>query len=208
MALLRSLVTTFFDNAVTRDYVTNTVYHTVGQGLGGLDPVDAQNHANEIRDAFSGTGSPAFTMYTDRHVQVRVYDMADAEPRPEIAYAEKIVAGSHSGAPSELAVVLSYYTDRNIVGRRGRLFLGPLNGNQNVTWRVGDTLQQDAIHLGNLLFNIGGENVAHVLYHAKANHHGAAAGSSNVINHYWVGNSWGIVHSRGERVTSRVTANH
>jgi hypothetical protein len=64
---------------------------------------------------------------------------------------------------------------------------------------------QRVTHLGHGLFDIGGENVAHVLYHEHANTAGAAAGSTSVITDYWCDDSWDVQRRRQLTPTSRVT---
>jgi hypothetical protein len=205
MPLLRSLISTSFTGGVSRDTVTNTVYHTVGTVGGVLTGPDYQNHSDEILAAFDGSASDVFNGYADRNVDVRVYDMADALPRPERASSQMMRGGSlHS--PPGLATVLSFYTARNIVGSRGRLFIGPIQ-TEAVGARPSDAVQNQVLNLGKALFNIGGENVAHVLYHPKAVP-GHAAGSTDVINHYYVTDAFGYIHSRGVRPDSRIVSDH
>jgi hypothetical protein len=203
MALLRSLVTSFMTGDISRDYVTNTVYHTVG--LGVLTGPDYDNHAQEILDAFKGAAPDVFPVYQARNVDVKVYDMADAEPRPERSH--KSATGNEGHVtPAELAVTLSYYADRNIQGSRGRIFIGPVHI-ADINYRPTDTVRAGVLKLGDALFNIGGENVAHVLYHPKTTPE-HAAGSTSVINHYRVSDSWGVVHRRGQRPTGWQTSDH
>jgi hypothetical protein len=208
MTLVRSLITHFFTGDVSRDYCSHTCYHTIGTG-GILPSADYQNHATEILAAFrGGTDDAAFTSYQGRNVQVRVYDMADAEPRPERGYAESMNTGQPANGPTELSVVLSCIAGRNIPGSRGRLFIGPFTwtvAGESLAKRPGDPLRTMVLSIGHALFNIGGENVAHVLYHPKANKSGAAAHSTQVITSYNVADAWGVVHSRGQRPTNRMT---
>ncbi len=57
------------------------------------------------------------------------YDFAASRPRPELGVV-KFSYGSASGSqlPEEVALCLSYYTDRNLPSHRGRSYVGPLNG--------------------------------------------------------------------------------
>lgn len=56
------------------------------------------------------------------------YDFAAAKPRPELGTAVFVKGSAGSiGMPEEVAVCLSYYTDRNVASKRGRLYIGPLN---------------------------------------------------------------------------------
>jgi hypothetical protein len=56
------------------------------------------------------------------------YDMAAAEPRPELGRVVfAFTPGGSMGLPEEVAVCLSYYTTRNLPSYRGRLYIGPFN---------------------------------------------------------------------------------
>lgn len=225
MGLVRSLITTYFAGGISRDNCTNTVYHTVGWDMLALAGTDWQNHATEILALFNGTmpSRTGFALYKDRHIEVRCYDMSDAEPRPEKAFATNAHTGAEFGndSPTELAAVLSYYAGRNIPGLRGRLYIGPLQESLITTGgrKVSDTVRNMVIELGHGLFDIGGENVAHVLHHqgiktsAKGvspatygpTKSGHAPGSTSVITDYSVSDAWGVQRRRGLRPTSRVT---
>lgn len=82
-----------------------------------------------------GTGlglAPYLSQYVLRPYSVRLYDMADAEPRvPEIYSRILKPYSTVSGMmdlPEEVAICLSYHTDPPITDRRrGRIYLGPLN---------------------------------------------------------------------------------
>lgn len=221
MALCRSIITNYFDGDVPRDYSTNTVYHDIGGEIplmGGGGP-DFQNHANELLAAFTGgSDSPDFGFYKGRHVEVRCYDMADPIrtaggdkiTRPERGYAA--YTGNTGDTPqlaTELALVLSFYGDRNIAGLRGRLFVGPITAGGAHTegylrYRPSDPQRVGVLSLGHALWNIGGSNVHHVIYHPKATKSGHAAGTYDIVHHYNVADSWGVIHSRGRRATSRM----
>ena len=208
MTVVRSLITNYQLGDLPRDKVSNTVYHEVDDG--GINPaVDYQSHAAEVLAAFvGGVDDPAFRLYQHRFVEVRCYDMADAKPRAEKAFATTAAPSSvQTLFPTELAVVLSFYCTRNIAGLRSHIFLGPLPtafwaaGQDNT--RPNSDLVTNVLALGNALFNIGGENVKHVLRHPAATKSGHAAGSTDVVSDYNVADSWGIVHSRNLRLTQR-----
>jgi len=62
------------------------------------------------------------------HVNMTAYDMAAATPRPIINTAVMTMSAFPGTAlPEEVALCLSYYTDRNLPSHRGRIYLGPLN---------------------------------------------------------------------------------
>jgi hypothetical protein len=210
MPIARSLVTNYSTGDLSRDKCTNVVYHSIGTGL--IDPaVDWTNHANEVLQAFvGGTDDTGFLAYNDRIVEVRTYDMADAEPRPEKSFVS--VDNTSSGVqhgPPELAAVLSFYAGRNIPGLRSHIFIGPLKmsyiGEGGAGGRPHSDVMTMVLGLGNALYNIGGSNVGHVIRNPKATKSGHAAGDTHKVTEYSVSDSWGSVHSRNLRPTTRVT---
>lgn len=61
-------------------------------------------------------------------IRMKAYDTAAAKPRPIIAEASFTYPTPGSiDLPAEVALCLSYYTDRNAPSKRGRLYIGPLN---------------------------------------------------------------------------------
>ena len=168
MPTVFSLVTTFLSTDKLEDYCTNTVWHTIGENI--FDPsTDYQNHANEIRDLFAGNDSAhpqGGRFYHGRHIRVIVYDLADAKPRPERAVALYSPATEDSFTiygPHQVACVLSFYGTRNLPRQRGRIYVGPVSrADQAVT--VQSDFTGAILELGHGLFDIGGENVAHVVH--------------------------------------------
>ena len=219
--LIRSIITSYQAGDVARDYVTNTVYHHDSGGALYVG-TDWTNHATEIMNLFCGldTGYAGFTLYNNRTVEVRCYDMADAEPRPEKAFVSHD-GGVNDMGPAELGLVLSYYAGRNIVGLRGRLFIGPMGmpGAGVANWftrRPTTDMIGRIVTLGHGLFDIGGENISHVLHHqglitsAKGERPttygptktGHAPGTYDTVTDYRCADTWGVVHKRGLRPTT------
>jgi hypothetical protein len=187
---------------VPRDFAVNVVYHTIGDGL--FDPaVDYQNHANEMSQLFNGsaTGSGStFKFYSHTQVTVKVYNMADAKPRPiratSVAGSSTITAANH--LPRVLAITLSYYATVNTPSKRGRIFIGPFNltDEPSLGPSIGSSDQGKIVDLGHGLFDIGGENVAHVVYSEKL-------ATSAVVTDYWCNDVWDVMHSREQKEASR-----
>lgn len=191
-----------FSGEVPADAGVNVVHHTIDDS--GFNPsVDYQNHANEVRDLFSfiktGPGS-TFDLYKGKWVTVKVYDMADPKPRPERAVATHTPTTPNSEiayGPRQVALVLSFYAGRNLPSFRGRIYVGPMTaGNQN-SLRPTSINMNEVLDLGHGLFDLGGENVAHVVYSPT---HLA----THVVTDYWVDDSWDTMRSRLEKPTTRV----
>lgn len=207
MAILRSEVTTHTSDDVPRDYATNTVYHEI---TGVLDVgTDYQNHADQIFALFTGADPtyPNFDTYKFRTVTVNVYDMSDALPRPVRAtHTQTPTPGDDSAhlAPRQVALCLSYYSDRNLPSERGHIYVGPFVRGDVAGSRPTDTTIGKLIDLGHGLFDIGGENCKHVIhsrFHAKALR---TTPVDFVVHHYWVDDSWDIIRRRKDKASKRV----
>lgn len=200
--VLRSQVTTYYPGDVSRDKVTMTVHHQVNTTWVAGDP-GYQSHANEVLALFQGA-DPSYSgvsLWPNRVLEVRVYDLSDAKPRPERAFATHTPTtpdpGTGSG-PRQLAVVLSFFAGRNLPRYRGRIYCGPLSSGVCGNEYVINAVCQEALDLGHGLFDIGGENVAHAVWSVKDQ-------VGRVVTDYFVANEWGTVRSRGQRATGRLT---
>jgi len=190
-----------YSTEVPKDNSMNVVHHTIADS--GFNPaVDYQNHSNEISTLFSGhnttTGS-TFNQYRGRAVTVKVYDLADPHPRPLRAtthYDPTTFDSDSTLAPRNVALCLSFFATRNLPRQRGRIFIGPVLS--SYTGLLPSSILYNMIlDLGHGLFDIGGENVAHVVY-------SPTGATSHVITDYWVNNQWDTMRSRLEKETTRV----
>jgi hypothetical protein len=201
MALIRAqIVQTVRQADPGRDYCVNDVYHTVDNTIIWGGP-DYQNHANELRDLFAGgntTSGKTFQLYASRGLTVKVYDMADEKPRQPRAVATHTptVWETAALAPRQIAVCLSYYgTNPGIPSGRGRIYIGPFLA-ASMAETVGQNIQDELCDLGHGLFDIGGENVAHVV-------HSPTKVTNTVVQNYWVNDLWDNMSSREERELHR-----
>lgn len=186
----------------TRDYCVNDVYHEVGTGIVWGDP-DYQNHAQELLALFAGgaaTTGGLFQLYANRGVTVKVYDMADAKPRVPRAVKIHVPTTWESAnlAPRDLACCLSFYAHNpGMKHERGRIYIGPWKQN-DVFETVQPTFRDMLLDLGHGLFDIGGQNVAHVV-------HSPSKQINTVVANYWVNDLWDHMSSRQEREMARST---
>jgi hypothetical protein len=213
--ILEAQVTVSCVDDVPRDFATNTVhFHINSSWISG--PTGYTTLAGEVLSAFSGqTSDPAaaFGYYIDRNIQVKLFDLGDtgSEASPRVPHA--VVNYTPTGgavsrglmAPGQIAAVLSFYGTSNTVGKRGRIYIGPFEHATPNGPQMNGTLVTNLLKLGPLLFNVGGENVAHVIFHPKATASGDAAGSYTVVQNYWVANEWATVRRRAVRATARQT---
>ncbi len=184
------------ENANTNpsDVISNTFYldKTSIPGQGGADELAL---ATDAVNLWKANTTPINDYPTYR---CKIYDMADAKPRPVIAeYSSSTVGGSDSG-PQEVALCLSFYAGRNIPRRRGRLYIGPFFAGE-MAGRPSLTQQNRLIAIGNGLAALGGVDVAWVIYSPTDNTYRA-------VTNTWVDNAWDTQRSRGIAPTGRVTA--
>lgn len=185
-----------------RDAIVNDVWHTIGTGPGPVFPVDYDNHANEMLALFSGqaTGSGrTFLAYSYSGLTIKVYEMSD--PKPRVPRSTRTYTPSTYGSgfgPRESACCLSYYhLHPSIKTERGRIYVGPFNAS-DMTEHVPLAMMQQILDLGHGLFDIGGENVAHVVWSHKLQ-------TSSVVQNYWVNSNWDVQRSRDTKEIQRIT---
>ena len=148
------------------------------------------------------------------------YDAAAAKPRPELGRVTFVYTpGGGDSMPEAVAICMSYYTDRNLVSHRGRLYLGPLN---TVAIGGGDPCRPNtnvlkAIQAGGERLVVIGPPVAAVatatdtipsvgfaagtawaLYSVKLNTYSA-------IEHGWVDDEWDGQRRRRVEASTRLT---
>ncbi len=193
MSKIRVQVITRTAGALAVDHVVNTVHFDDFN----VDPTGGTNwqaFADDVRDAFTGRfGTPA-----GWGVETKVYNMADAKPRPIKAVgAFQMGNGTGGSAPREVALCLSYFSERNLPRFRGRLYIGPWRADfmaERPTVGMRDALANLAAALG----GIGGPDVDWGLWSPTRN-------AFSKITAGWVDDEWDTVRSRGLRATTRTT---
>lgn len=158
--------------------IVNTLYFNVS---GSVDEPNYQSLGDDLAAIWR-----ARPWCTGRFLDVRGYDMADPEPRPQKYLGRTQTSGTPVSSPHQVALCLSYYADRNLPSSRGRIYTGP--------WAVGGEYATNAqisglIGLAGALAGLGGLNVDWSLYSPKT-------GTATRINHAWVDDSWDIIRSR------------
>jgi hypothetical protein len=191
MADVRIQVATYQLGQLPRDWIVNTVYF---RDINAVAETDYFNLANSTRYQFGNRAlhPPGYV------VQATAYDMDDATPRPVKAFAPPVgvsAAGASPSGPREVALCLSYYSERNLPSSRGRVYIGPwarddmgLRPNVNQIAALRD--------LATGLTNVGGADVDWSLYSPKS-------GGLKKITNVWVDDEWDTMRSRGLRPTTR-----
>jgi len=189
---IRVQVITRKANALAIDHIVNSVFFDDFN----IDPTGGtnwQNFANDVRDAFVPRGG----MPLGYGVETKVYDMADAKPRPVKATSAWIAGSNSNGtsAPREVALCLSYYSERNLPRFRGRLYIGPWNFAEE---RPAPGQIDAARDIAGRLANIGGPDVDWGLWSTTRN-------AFSKVTNGWVDNEWDTVRSRGLKAITRAT---
>lgn len=171
----------------------------------GPAPADWSALATFVQNAFystTGSGSTPWIINGGRNGQVRVYNMADARPRPERAFSSYNASSPESATlgPREVACCLSYYSARNLPRQRGRVYLGPFILAE-IFERPDSILMGRCLNLGQLImgpFTAGAINDwSHVVW-------SRAGASAHPVSNYWVNNVWDVHRERGFPETTRV----
>jgi hypothetical protein len=120
--------------AMAADQCENT-FHFTGASTEPTDS-DIAGCIGRIADfyvATHGAALPITNWYSSEYptIVIKVYDLAAAKPRPILGQATVTLPGPAAGTPlpEEVALCLSYYSNRNIPRKRGRIYLGPFSSN-------------------------------------------------------------------------------
>lgn len=102
-------------------------------------PETFADRVRDILDDFYNDAAPTFSIKSFMSPELqsltyRVYDLGQPPPRePLIRPSIDWTQPSGTAMAAEVALCMSFYADRNLPRRRGRLFLGPLNQSAGVT---------------------------------------------------------------------------
>lgn len=206
------VVTQLLQTDAPADFVVNNIYIR-DDTVGPLLPVDWQNTANQVRDAFykkpAVTHGLPFTLYNGSGGTVKLYDAqvkgTRSQPIPPQATASYVPTtwlASNTLGPRQVALCLSYYAQNNYPRRRGRIYICAAPLQANSTERPTASRMNELIGLADSLHNIGGANQHHVVWSHADN-------AANTITNYWVNNTWDTQRSRVNwQETSRVTQSY
>lgn len=193
--ILKAQVYWQMDTAFPRDRLMITPHFSVDGAWipGEFDPTSL---ANDLAAAIDAWTIPAC------EIGVRIYDAQGA--KPNFPLAEKVVAKGIVGTstvPRELALCLSYYSERNVPRRRGRLYvpLAVATSGNTVGNRPSQANIDNVLGLRTSLQNLGGANVDWVVYSRRA-------GAAYTASHAWVDNEWDIQRRRGLTGSQRTQA--
>jgi hypothetical protein len=179
------------DSALPRDTFIITPH--VNQQLTS----DPQALCDDLADALSAWVS------VPMEIKVTAYDAEGSQPVYPAGEAINN-PGQHpaSNCPREIAVCLSFFTDRNTPRHRGRLYIpfpvlqATLGVNPGV--RPDTNLRNKVGALGTIFADLGGADDDWCVY-------SRADGVARSVSQWWVDDEWDTMRSRGLRATTRTT---
>jgi|ERR1700760_114935 len=189
MANFRVQVANHTAVSLPKDYAVNTLYF-VGDDPGG-----------PAWTTFLTSLAAAWVLVTNlanKNFTIKAYDMADPIPRPVKAMVTQ--AGTdHISGPGEVACCLSYYATRNLPRRRGRIYMGPIQGAETSTPNPDGAFINSIIACGVAIDTAA--SVAGLVWSVRSEKDNAYFPITNL----WVDNAWDTIRKRGYDSTARVT---
>lgn len=211
MTVMRAQVTLHRKTGVPADDVVN-VWHFDSDQLFGDDADDLAGRIATFYKAIGGKLANTLSGAFD----VKVYNMADPEPRiPGVWIQDTLVTGA-TALPGELAICLSFKAapepGANPRRRRGRVFLGPLAENT----RAVDSSQPDVFIANQVRIDIANAALALAtgpdagdarlaIYSPTEDTVGTLDDAVTDAATIWVDNAYDVVRSRGSKSTARTT---
>ena len=190
-SIVRAQIAWSPDSGLPRDAITiNPHFENTG---GVFTDTDWQSFAAAL--------STAMAAYTNAPMQtaVTIYDAQGLPPHPPLAKSVRNL-GLHpaSGHPREIALCLSYYSQRNAPRFRGRLYIPAPVITLSVSVRPAQVNIDKTMSMAGLLANAGGVDVDWIVYSRRDN-------DARPVSNFWVDNEWDTIRSRGLRGTARST---
>jgi hypothetical protein len=180
------------DSALPRDrFVITPHFNDAGA------TTDPQGLADDLADGIAGiiTQTPIPT----REIVVKAYDAQGTKPvYPQGTAVRNANAYPASGIPRELALCLSFYSERNVPRSRGRLYI-PLALIIGTSVSGSRPREQDRTALGlfpPVFTGLGGADVDWCVYSRSDN-------VARPVTHWYVDDEFDIQRRRGLRATTR-----
>lgn len=186
---------------VPKDLIVNTMHFQSGTSSPLIS--DYQELADKVKSVWttaSGFGGLyPWTRCAHRGVTVNVYDLTDPKPRPERGHSSYTPLSWETTAlgPREVALCLSFYSDRNLKSQRGRIYLGPFL-NSEMTEVPGDGVTGTLIDLAK------GIDTMTTVANWRLEVYSPTHLQHHVVTNYWVNNVWDEVNGRDTKETIRL----
>nr|CRY96437.1 hypothetical protein [uncultured prokaryote] len=200
MATYRAMVIIKGESGLPEDVFVNTWHFTDGPASTTREGTEDAIAAS--LDTFYDNIDQFISTAVTTDVEYRIYDLADPQPRPpRIIEAGWVPTGGGAQLPTEVAVCLSFYKDRNIPRSRGRLYIGPLTIATSSNGRPGAALTTALLTGATELVDLTtapGSEAAWAVY-------SVADGLAKNITDGWVDNAFDTQRRRGDAPTARET---
>lgn len=177
------------DSLLPRDVLCITP-HFRDTGLGS----NPQALCDDLADALGAKGGIPLTQ-----VEVTAYVADQPPPSYPVGYAIRDAGGAAvSPHPREVALCLSFYSERNIPRQRGRLYIPAafVEGAGALGVRPGGGARAAAGSFAPIFEDLGGVDVDWVVYSRVDD-------TARPVTNWWVDDEWDTVRSRGLRPTTR-----
>lgn len=155
-------------------------------------PADANALCDDLATIFVGVND--HQAGHDR-LQVKAYNLADAEPRPVIGESTIRTLPTTTPGVREVAVCLSFYADRNLPRRRGRIYMGPFT-NAQLLERPPDPLRNAIANLADAFSSLGGVDIDWCVY-SRAESLASNSIVFHKVTNAWVDDEWDVQRKRG-----------
>lgn len=135
-----------------------------------------------------------------RQVNVKLYDAEAAKPNYPKADEVRNFGGVAPGnGPREIALCLSFFSDRNVPRQRGRVY-APINlvNTSQLSVRPNLTQRQKVADLAPIFQDLGGPDVDWCVWSRTES-------EAHPVTNWWVDDEWDVVRSRGMTGTERLT---
>jgi hypothetical protein len=193
MARLTMQVSRVPSSQLPRDRMTNVLHFDTE------DPVGAPDHAALATDLLAIYDQHLAPLTGFTGWECRVYDKADDKPRqPKATVTRPQRTGPAAPAPYEVALCLSFYSERNIPRRRGRIYLGPLTAGNANSERPSAGLLTLALDMATAFSALGGANVTWQVYSPTTD-------DTMPVTNAWCDDAWDTQRRRGLKPASRQT---
>lgn len=187
-------VTADADGGLPRDQFANT-FHLDENVAGAFDSLDATQLATDTIAAFR---TNVYSLVANWKLHCKVYNLADAIPRPPHADVTVGTVTPDSTVPREVALCLSYYADRNLPHQRGRMYLPTAGWRSGLALRPATTDRNRALDLATAIAGLGGVDIDWVVWSPTQR-------VARKVTTAWCDDEWDTVRKRGLKSTSRST---
>ena len=188
MPIYRAQLAVHVDSQLPRDAQIVTP-HFDDHGVGS----DPQNLCEDLAHAYVNWLGGA------KHVSCKFYVATGEKPHYPVAeYDVNTTSLQVSTCPREVALCLSFYSERNVPRYRGRLYL-PIGaaGEQPQSVRPPGQLMSRVGEFATILADLGGVDVDWSVYSRKDK-------QARPVTNWWVDNEWDTVRPRGLRGDNRI----